>query len=118
MYAVALCAAYLRVSPDARIVPSCFHGIPNISPWRTVCCMRAWVVDKPGPMASGPLRLVERPVPEPGPGELLVRVICCGVCRTDLHLAEGDLAPQAPGVTPGHEVVGEVVTTGPGAARF
>src|SRR5215467_5596724 len=80
--------------------------------------MRAWVVHEPGPMASNPLRLVERPVPEPGPGELLVRVICCGVCRTDLHLAEGDLPPRAPGITPGHEVVGEVVTTGPGAARF
>ena len=80
--------------------------------------MRAWVVDKPGPVALGPLRLVERPVPEPGPGELLVRVICCGVCRTDLHLAEGDLAPKAPGITPGHEVVGEVAATGPGQGRF
>ena len=80
--------------------------------------MRAWVVDQPGPVASGPLRLVDRPVPEPGPGELLVRVICCGVCRTDLHLAEGDLAPRAPRITPGHEVVGEVTATGSGAARF
>ena len=80
--------------------------------------MRAWVVDQPGPVSTGPLRLVERPVPEPGPGELLVRVICCGVCRTDLHLAEGDLPPKAPRVTPGHEVVGEVVATGPGATRF
>ncbi|MBO0772482.1 MAG: zinc-dependent alcohol dehydrogenase family protein [Actinobacteria bacterium] len=80
--------------------------------------MRAWVVDKPGPVATGPLRLTDRPVPEPGPGELLVRVLCCGVCRTDLHLAEGDLAPRAPGVTPGHEVVGEVTATGPGTSRF
>ncbi len=80
--------------------------------------MRAWVVDKPGPVSTGPLRLVDRPVPEPGPGELLVRVICCGVCRTDLHLAGGDLPPRAPGITPGHEVVGEVVATGPGATRF
>jgi propanol-preferring alcohol dehydrogenase len=67
---------------------------------------------------SKPLRLVDREVPEPGPGELLVRVICCGVCRTDLHLARGDLAPRGPDVTPGHEVVGEVVATGTGAARF
>ncbi len=80
--------------------------------------MRAWVVHQPGPVAGGPLRLTERPVPEPGPGELLIRVICCGVCRTDLHLAEGDLAPRRPDVTPGHEVVGEVVAAGPGAARF
>ena len=78
--------------------------------------MRAWVVHKPGPVApvaSGPLRLTEREVPEPGPGELLVRVRACGVCRTDLHLAEGDLPPRAPDITPGHEVVGEVVATGP-----
>jgi alcohol dehydrogenase, propanol-preferring len=80
--------------------------------------VRAWVVDTPGPISSGPLRLAERPVPEPGPGELLVRVICCGVCRTDLHLAEGDLPPKAPAITPGHEVVGTVEATGPGPARF
>ena len=80
--------------------------------------MRAWVVHEPGPIATGPLRLTERAVPEPGPGELLVRVLACGVCRTDLHLAEGDLPPRAPGITPGHEVVGEVVATGPGSTRF
>jgi len=80
--------------------------------------MRAWVVHKPGPVATGPLRLTERPVPEPGPGQLLIRVLKCGVCRTDLHLTEGDLPPKAPDVTPGHEVVGEVVATGPGVSRF
>jgi propanol-preferring alcohol dehydrogenase len=80
--------------------------------------MRAWVVHQPGPVATGPLRLIDRPRPEPGPGELLIRVLCCGVCRTDLHLAEGDLKPRAPDVTPGHEVVGEVVEAGPGAVRF
>jgi propanol-preferring alcohol dehydrogenase len=80
--------------------------------------MRAWVVAKPGPIESGPLRLVERDVPVPGPGELLVRVRACGVCRTDLHVAEGDLPPHLPGVTPGHEIVGEVAGTGPGVRRF
>ena len=80
--------------------------------------MRAWVVHEPGPVATGPLRLTDRPIPEPGPGELLIRVVCCGVCRTDLHLAEGDLAPKAPDITPGHEVVGEVTATGPGVVRF
>ena len=69
-------------------------------------------------MATGPLRLTERPVPEPGQGQLLIRVLKCGVCRTDLHLTEGDLPPKAPDVTPGHEVVGEVVATGPGVSRF
>ncbi|HEX9032047.1 MAG TPA: zinc-dependent alcohol dehydrogenase family protein, partial [Streptosporangiaceae bacterium] len=80
--------------------------------------MRAWVVHEPGPMASGPLRLLDRPVPDPGPGELLIRVRCCGVCRTDLHLAEGDLLPRRAQVTPGHEVVGEVVRAAQGATRF
>jgi alcohol dehydrogenase, propanol-preferring len=69
-------------------------------------------------MASGPLVLLDRPVPEPGAGELLIRVLRCGVCRTDLHLAEGDLPPKRPDVTPGHEVVGEVVEAGQGTTRF
>ena len=80
--------------------------------------MLAWVVGTPGPIDGGPLRRTERPLPEPGPGELRVRVVCCGVCRTDLHLAEGDLVPRRPEVTPGHEVVGRVDAVGPGAARF
>jgi propanol-preferring alcohol dehydrogenase len=79
--------------------------------------MRAWVVHQPGPATAGPLRLVDRAVPEPGRGELLIRVLCCGVCRTDLHLAEGDLPPKHPDLTPGHEVVGEVVSAGPGVTR-
>ena len=80
--------------------------------------MLAWVVGAPGPIDEGPLRRTERPLPEPGPGQVRVRVVCCGVCRTDLHLAEGDLAPRRPDVTPGHEVVGRVDAVGPGAARF
>ena len=75
--------------------------------------MRAWVVERPGPIETRPLRLAELPVPEPGPGELLVRVLACGVCRTDLHIAESDLAVHRPRVVPGHEVVGEVVAVGP-----
>jgi alcohol dehydrogenase, propanol-preferring len=75
-------------------------------------------VGSPGPMAAGPLVPVERPEPVPGPGELRVRVSACGVCRTDLHLAEGDLAPRRPLVVPGHEVVGTVDALGPGASRF
>jgi propanol-preferring alcohol dehydrogenase len=56
----------------------------------------------------------DTPRPAPGPGELLLRVLACGVCRTDLHVTEGDLPVHRPGVTPGHEVVGEVVAAGPG----
>jgi propanol-preferring alcohol dehydrogenase len=80
--------------------------------------MRAWVVHRPGPLVERPLRLVERQRPTPARGEVLVRVSVCGVCRTDLHLAEGDLAPRRPDTVPGHEVVGEVVTSGEGAHRF
>jgi propanol-preferring alcohol dehydrogenase len=80
--------------------------------------VRAWVVQEPGPMASGPLRLVELPDPEPGPGEVVVDVRACGVCRTDLHLAEGDLTPHRPRTVPGHEVVGTVTRVGPGAERL
>jgi len=64
------------------------------------------------------MALVDREPPEPGPGEVRVAVTTCGVCRTDLHLAEGDLPAKARGVTPGHEAVGLVEALGPGAARF
>jgi alcohol dehydrogenase, propanol-preferring len=80
--------------------------------------VRAWVVDAPGPVDGGPLRRVEREEPVPGPGQVRVEVSCCGVCRTDLHLAEGDLPPRRPAVAPGHEVVGHVGARGPGADRF
>jgi alcohol dehydrogenase, propanol-preferring len=84
--------------------------------------MRAWHVAEPGPVTGHPLRLhTGDDVPRPGPGELLLRVLACGVCRTDLHVTEGDLAPRRPtppGVTPGHEVVGEVAALGEGAAGF
>ena len=69
-------------------------------------------------MATRPLVLRERPDPEPAADELLVRVRACGVCRTDLHVAEGDLPVRRPGVVPGHEVVGEVVALGGAVVGF
>ena len=80
--------------------------------------MRAWSVTRPGPVDECPLELVDKPVPTPGAGELLVKVRACGVCRTDLHVTEGDLPVHRVGVTPGHEVVGEVVELGEGALGF
>jgi alcohol dehydrogenase, propanol-preferring len=80
--------------------------------------MRAWIVARPGPIDSGPLQLVTRPVPQPGPGQVRIKVTTCGVCRTDLHLAEGDLVPHVAGTVPGHEVVGHVDAMGPGAEHF
>jgi propanol-preferring alcohol dehydrogenase len=64
-------------------------------------------------MTTHPLDRVTVDVPQPGPGELLVAVLVCGVCRTDLHVTEGDLPVHRPGVVPGHEVVGEVAAIGP-----
>ncbi|RDG37665.1 zinc-dependent alcohol dehydrogenase family protein [Streptomyces corynorhini] len=82
-----------------------------------------WAVRRPGPVGTartgtGPLERVRRGTPEPGPGELLLRVEACGVCRTDLHLAEGDLAPHRPATIPGHEIVGRVAAAGAGVSRF
>ncbi|MGC0237433.1 alcohol dehydrogenase catalytic domain-containing protein [Arthrobacter sp. SD76] len=71
--------------------------------------MRAWWVDRPGPVTNHPLVLGDRSSPAPGADEIAVQVNVCGICRTDLHLAEGDLAPRHPHVVPGHEAVGFVV---------
>jgi len=70
------------------------------------------------PVESAPLRSDSRPTPSPGPDEILVRVIACGVCRTDLHIVEGDLPLVRSPIVPGHQVVGRVETTGSGAHRF
>ncbi|GAA1581973.1 MULTISPECIES: zinc-dependent alcohol dehydrogenase family protein [Kribbella] len=76
--------------------------------------MQAWAVAQPGPIDGGPLQRVRRTVPEAGAGEVLIKVEACGICRTDLHLAEGDLPPKHAGVVPGHQAVGTVVAVGPG----
>lgn len=76
------------------------------------------MVRQPGPVDGGPLALVDRPAPEPVDREVRVRVTVTGVCRTDLHVAEGDLPVHREGVVPGHEVVGVVDRLGPGASRF
>lgn len=75
--------------------------------------MRAWETT-----GDGTLTAVERPVPRPGPGEVLVEVSVCGVCRTDLHVRDGDLPQHRAPVVPGHEVVGRVAATGDRVARF
>jgi alcohol dehydrogenase, propanol-preferring len=72
--------------------------------------MRAMVLDAPG----RPLRAADLPVPEPGPGQVRIRVAACGVCRTDLHVVDGELPDPALPVVPGHEVVGAVDAVGGG----
>jgi alcohol dehydrogenase, propanol-preferring len=86
-----------------------------MAPASTAATMRAWRVRRPGPIDTGPLELVTTEVPTPEPSELLVAVRACGVCRTDLHVSEGDLPVHRERVTPGHEVVGEVVRVGSAA---
>jgi propanol-preferring alcohol dehydrogenase len=81
--------------------------------------MDAWTVERPGPLSTRPLRPSRVSVPSPGEGEILVRVLACAVCRTDLHVVEGDLPVHRPdGVVPGHEVVGEVFAIGNGVVDW
>ncbi len=80
--------------------------------------MRAVILEHPAPIESKPLRLAERPMPIANEAEILVRVMACGVCRTDLHIAEGDLPPKHAGIVPGHEVVGIVEALGNRCRRF
>ena len=80
--------------------------------------MKACVLPAPAPVESKPLRVMERPQPQPGPGQVLVRVRACAVCRTDLHVVEGELAARKSPIVPGHQVVGVVEACGPQAARF
>lgn len=71
-------------------------------------------LERPAPASSDPLRLTELPDPEPGPGELVLDVAACAVCRTDLQIAEGDLAARRLPIVPGHQVVGRVRAAGDG----
>lgn len=80
--------------------------------------MRAMAVGMPGPMETRPLVVSDVDCPTPGPGEMRVRVTLCGVCRTDLHVAEGDLPPCVEEVIPGHEIVGVVDALGPGVTGW
>lgn len=80
--------------------------------------MRGWVVRDPRPVSEHPLSLEELPVPEPADGQVRIRVSTCGVCRTDLHVVEGDLEARRAAMVPGHEVVGTVDAFGPDVRRF
>ena len=80
--------------------------------------MRAMSLAGPARVESAPLRCESRAAPSPGPDEVLVRVIACGVCRTDLHIVEGDLPLVRSPVVPGHQVVGRVEAMGSQARRF
>jgi len=76
--------------------------------------MRAMILEKPGDA----LRLIEKPDPSPGPGEVAVKISACGVCRTDLHVVDGDLTEPKLPIIPGHEIVGTVGALGTGVDTF
>lgn len=81
--------------------------------------MRAFFLEKPAPVEKRPLRLEETERPVPGPEDVLVEVSACGVCRTDLHVCEGELEPRRRRIVPGHQIVGRVAETGrPGSSNF
>ncbi len=80
--------------------------------------MKAMLLGQIAPIESSPLRLAEVPMPEPAAGEVRMKVHCCGICRTDLHVVEGDLPPQKMPVIPGHQIVGTVDALGPDCQRL
>src|SRR5262249_39584315 len=84
--------------------------------WRRI--MRAMVLEHTAPIDSSPLSLRDWPVPVPGEGEVRLRVLCCALCRTDLHVIEGELPRQKLPVVPGHQIVGNVDALGPGCRHL
>jgi alcohol dehydrogenase, propanol-preferring len=80
--------------------------------------MKACVLRAPAPIETNPLEFADVPTPRPGPGAVLVRVNACGVCRTDLHVIEGELPPRKSPIIPGHQVAGVVEACGEDARRF
>jgi alcohol dehydrogenase, propanol-preferring len=80
--------------------------------------MKACLLRAPAKIQENPLQYTDVTEPKPGEGQILVRVNVCGVCRTDLHVIEGELPPKKSPVIPGHQVVGTVQQNGPGASRF
>ncbi len=80
--------------------------------------MKAWLLEKQAPVEQRPLRLAEIPTPHAGPGQIRIKVMACGVCRTDAHIAEGDLPLHKSPLVLGHEIVGVVDEVGEGVDRF
>ena len=80
--------------------------------------MKAMLLDDLADLSTSPLRLAELPDPQPGPGQVRLRVRCCAICRTDLHVIEGDLPRSTLPIIPGHQIVGTVDAVGEGCRRF
>jgi alcohol dehydrogenase, propanol-preferring len=83
-----------------------------------VISVKAQILKTPAPAEKHPLLFSEVPIPQPADDEVLVNVNACGVCRTDLHVIEGELPPRLPNVIPGHQVVGTIVESGKSANKY
>ena len=80
--------------------------------------MKAWILNTPAPVSEHPLTSAEVSVPTPADDELLLRVAACGICRTDLHVVEGELPVRRSPLIPGHQIVGRVAAVGPSVEDF
>jgi alcohol dehydrogenase, propanol-preferring len=80
--------------------------------------MKAMLLEQIAPIDNSPLKLVDLPMPEPKQGEIRIKVRCCAICRTDLHVIEGDLPKQKLPIVPGHQIVGTVDGLGPGCSKY
>src|SRR5438046_9012647 len=95
-----------------RFLPLDIHSFENSA------SMKAMLLSKTAPISSSPLRLEQLDKPKPGPGEVLVKVRCCAICRTDLHVIEGELPEHRRPIIPGHQAVGIVEQLGEGCRRL
>ena len=107
----------IRLQPDAQIKapPAQLERSVSLIVDSAMLAMR---LHKTAPIDTAPLIMERCPVPQPREGEILVRIQACGICRTDLHVVEGDLPTRRWPIIPGHQVVGTVESLGPGATRF
>lgn len=80
--------------------------------------MRAFVLENPQVVENRPLRLIDTEMPEPKRDEVLIKIAACGICRTDLHVCEGELEPKRPQVVPGHQIVGKIAGKGSEVSEF
>src|SRR5689334_16655242 len=80
--------------------------------------MKAMVLQHPAPIQNHPLTLRDIPEPQPKSAEVLIEVSACGLCRTDLHVVEGELPQKIPNLVPGHQIVGRVICSGLEATRY
>jgi propanol-preferring alcohol dehydrogenase len=103
---------YLRRYPSKNLI-----GI-FVKPIMQASKMKAWVLKRPSPVNGHPLVMAEMPVPTPSADELLLRVAACGICRTDLHVVEGELPVRRSPLIPGHQIVGRVSAIGSGVKGF